>query len=315
MKVIGIDLGGTWIKMGVVTESGIQSKKIFKTNLQEGINSVINRIVYAILEIKSSSKEDWIIGLGSPGTINRKEGKIIFSPNFEDWINVPICSIIEKYTHCPVFIENDAKASAYGEKKFGAGRNIDTFFLLTLGTGVGGGAVINGEVLIGGTGYGGELGHICVFPDGLPCGCGSKGCLEAYVSKSGIINHAETYREIYPDSLVFGNNGSSPISIKNVFSLDEKNEKLSRIIVSKVIEALGIGIGSLVNIFNPEKVILSGGISLSIQKFIPSIVKIANNHTMKSMKNTFEIVTSILQEDAGILGAGSKAMEQFLLLE
>lgn len=312
MKIIGIDLGGTWIKIGALTENGtLLSKKIIRTNLQDGIETVLKRIIKTILEIIENNNDPWIIGLGSPGTIDRKEGKIIFSPNFKNWINIPICSILEKSLHVPVFIENDAKASAYGEKWFGGGINTDNFFLLTLGTGVGGGAIINGEILLGGNGYGGELGHICVFPDGLPCGCGSKGCLEAYASKSGIINLAESFRINNPKSPVFNTESNHVISIKKIFSLYEENEKLSIVIINKIVEALGIAIGSLVNVLNPSKIILSGGISKSIKKFIPSIIEIANNHTMRSMRNSFSIIISPIQENAGILGAGSMAMEQY----
>lgn len=305
MKVIGVDLGGTNIKAALVSEDGsLLRKKSIKTNVTSGRNNVVKKIAELVHEMADGDK-DVKVGIGSPGSIDRDRGIVRFSPNLPDWLDFPLAPNVKEQSGFEVFVENDAKAAALGEKWFGEGRGSDNFLVLTLGTGVGGGAVTNGHLIIGGTGIGGELGHMCVDPYGPLCGCGSHGCLECYASSSGMKRLAEEYRLRYPDSLVFATSSEGQFEAVSIFTSFQKKDPLAEVIVSKFIFAMGVAIGSLVNIFNPEKIILSGGISASAPLYIPQVKKIANEYTVLSMMNSFEIVQSSLKENAAIFGAAS----------
>jgi glucokinase len=305
MKVIGVDLGGTNIKAALVSEDGcLLRKKSIKTNVTSGRSNVAKKIAELVNEMADGDK-DVKVGIGSPGSIDRDRGIVRFSPNLPDWLDFPLAPAVMEQSGFEVFVENDAKAAALGEKWFGEGRGSDNFLVLTLGTGVGGGAVTNGHLIIGGTGIGGELGHMCVDPYGPLCGCGSHGCLECYASSSGMKRLAEEYRLRYPGSLVFAASSEGQFEAVSIFTSYQKKDPLAEVIVSKFIFAMGVAIGSLVNIFNPEKIILSGGISASAPLYIPQVMKIANEYTVLSMMNSFEIVQSSLKENAAIFGAAS----------
>jgi glucokinase len=182
--LIGIDLGGTSIKAGVVSRTGrILLRKSVPTCTDAGKKVVISRIAAAGIELaawaRSEGLEPVAIGVGSPGQLDSARGVVFFSPNFPDWRNVPLKGEIEKITGIRTFVENDANAAAWGERWAGAGRNVRTFVLYTLGTGIGGGIVLDGRLWRGANGMGGELGHIIVQPNGKKCGCGNLGCVEA----------------------------------------------------------------------------------------------------------------------------------------
>ncbi|HQN21284.1 MAG TPA: ROK family protein [Thermotogota bacterium] len=305
MNAIGVDLGGTNIKAALVSEEGkFLRKKNVKTEVASGKEKIAAKIV-AIVEELAEEDRSVSVGIGSPGSIDRKNGLVRFSPNLPDWLDFPLARLVSERSGREVFIENDAKAAALGEKWFGEARGCESFVVLTLGTGVGGGAVTNGQLLIGGGGIGGELGHMCVDPSGPLCGCGSHGCLECYASSSGMRKLVEEYRMRYPNSLIFREQSGGQFEAVTVFSAYQKGDPLAEIIYGKFVFAMGVAIGSLVNIFNPEKIILSGGISSSASLYLEKVKKIANEHTILSMMNSFEIVQSSLKENAAIYGAAS----------
>lgn len=164
MNAIGVDLGGTNIKAALVSEEGkFLRKKNVKTEVASGKEKIAAKIV-AIVEELAEEDRSVSVGIGSPGSIDRKNGLVRFSPNLPDWLDFPLARLVSERSGREVFIENDAKAAALGEKWFGEARGCESFVVLTLGTGVGGGAVTNGQLLIGGGGIGGELGHMCVDP-------------------------------------------------------------------------------------------------------------------------------------------------------
>lgn len=305
MNAIGVDLGGTNIKAALVSEEGhFLKKKTIKTAVNQGKEKIAQKIADLVKEL-AEGHEGVKVGIGSPGSIDRQGGIVRFSPNLPDWIDFPLGRSVTDLSGFETFIENDAKAAALGEKWFGEGRGSENFIVLTLGTGVGGGAITKGHLVIGGFGIGGELGHLCVDPYGPLCGCGSHGCLECFASSSGMKKLSEEYRRRYPDSLVFSLNPESAFEAINVFEAYQKGDALAEIIFGKFVFAMGVAIGSLVNIFNPEKIILSGGISASSHLFLAKVKKTANEYTVLSMSNSFEIVQSSLKENAAIYGAAS----------
>ena len=193
--VIGIDLGGSAIRLSTVTSTGKirYSKRVDISERREKkyiIASIITNIKELIALEKSRGIKVISIGIGSPGIIDLNRGVVITSPNFKDWKEVRLRTILQKALHLPVVLDNDANAAAYGEKWKGAGRKVDSLVCLTLGTGIGGGIILNGEVWHGADGMAGEIGHMTVNPAGPRCNCGNNGCLEAYSSATGMVRSA-----------------------------------------------------------------------------------------------------------------------------
>ena len=312
MNAIGVDLGGTNIKAALVSQDGkFLAKKHVKSEVSSGKERVAAKIADIVNDLGQGDRSI-CVGIGSPGSIDRKNGLVRFSPNLPGWLDFPLAPLVSEKTGREVLIENDAKAAALGEKWFGEARGCDSFIVLTLGTGVGGGAVTNGQLLIGGGGIGGELGHMCVDPRGPLCGCGSHGCLECYASSSGMRRLAEEYRARYPHSLVFQEQSGGQFEAIAAFSAYQRGDPLAEIIYERFVFAMGVAIGSLVNIFNPEKIILSGGISSSAPLYLEKVKKISNEYTVLSMMNSFDIVQSSLKENAAIYGAASIVFDRKL---
>ncbi len=303
MKVLGIDLGGTKVAMGVVDENGnISKRKVIDTRTEEGFESVTQRIAQAIKEI--NDKEIKMIGIGSPGSIDHENGVVRFSPNFPGWINVPLASAISSKVGLKVVVENDANAFAVGEKWFGVAKGYKNVLGLTLGTGVGGGIICDDKVFRGSTGIGAELGHVVVEPNGYLCGCGNHGCLETIASATGISRLAREWKERYPATII------KEFSAKEVMDAAKKGDPLGMKVFERVTEALGIAIGSFVHIFNPEIIVIGGGVSRAGQFLLDGIERKTHENVMRSFWGTYKIVLSNLVDDAGIYGAASMCFEE-----
>ncbi|OAA30834.1 glucokinase [Kosmotoga arenicorallina S304] len=304
--VVGIDLGGTETKIGIIDHDGhIVEKAIIPTQVSKGSNDVIRRIAQKVNELvdEKGMRNDILgIGVGSPGSIDREKGVVIFSPNFQDWKNVPLAEKLEELTGFKAYIENDANAFALGEWAFGKFKGAPNIVALTLGTGVGGGVISRGELITGSKGFGGELGHVIIEPDGPLCGCGSHGCLEALASATSIVRLVIEYRKRYPRSSVFAN---EEITAKAVFDSAKSGDELAELVVERATRALAVGIAGFVHIFNPNVVIIGGGVSRAGNYLLEKIEKKIKSYVMESFWDTFEIALSELVEDAGIKGAAS----------
>ena len=302
MRIVGVDLGGTTFTVGLVDEEkGVLKKVQHETRVEEGFESVIERIAQVVEEIGKGAEA---VGIGSPGSII--DGVVKFSPNFPGWIDVPLAERIEELTGLPTFVENDANAFVLGEKWFGAGKGYDHIVALTLGTGVGGGVITHGILLKGHLGIGAELGHTLVEPGGPACGCGNYGCLEALASATAIVRMAKEMRVKYPDSEIFK---SERITAKVVMDAARNGDELGLRIRDRVVDALARAIASFAHIFNPQVVILGGGVSRAGDLILEPLKKKVREYLMPSFLNTFEIVISPLLDDAGVLGAASVALE------
>lgn len=309
-KIVGIDLGGTMVKIGIVNSNGeILRKDEIETRLELGFQKVVERICNKIKEIVDL-KDVKAVGIGSPGSIDHDKGIIKFSPNFPGWNNVPLKDEIEKHLNVPVFIENDANSAALGEKWFGEGKNKDHIVVLTLGTGIGGGVITHGKLLTGSDGIGAELGHMIVDPHGPICGCGNYGCLEAMASATALIRYANESRKRFPGSKIFElESQRNVLGAREIFDAYRANDKLAIRIFDTFVDAMSVGITSIIHIFNPQVVILGGGMSRSADLFIPKIREKVSMRVIPSFMGTFEIVGSRLGNDAGILGAAAIALE------
>lgn len=306
--IVGIDLGGTFFKVGLVdSESGKILKKIEReTRVDEGREKVVERMANAVREI--SEGYDYIgVGVGSPGSIDHDNGIVRFSPNFPDWIDFELGGKLSALINKSVFVENDANAFVLGEKWFGAGKGHEHIVALTLGTGVGGGVISHGILITGRDGIGTELGHVIVEPNGPLCGCGNYGCLEALASATAIRRMALEGQKKFPESEIFK---SEDVSAKVVFDAARNGDALGVYILERVVNALAIGVSNFIHIFNPSVVVIGGGVSRAGELLFKPLREMVSHLVMPSFKETYEILQSPLVEEAGILGAASIVLQR-----
>ena len=315
--VIGIDLGGSAIRLSTVTSTGAirYSERVDLSERREKkyiIASIITNIKKLIVLEKSRGIKVISIGIGSPGIINLNRGVVITSPNFKDWKEVRLRTILQKALHLPVVLDNDANAAAYGEKWKGAGRKVDSLVCLTLGTGIGGGIILNGEVWHGADGMAGEIGHMTVNPAGPRCNCGNNGCLEAYSSATGMVRSAAASLKCGKRSILkklsYGDN--SRITAKMIYEAALKGDSVSNEILADAGKYLGIAMASLINILNIEMIILAGSVSGAWDLFMPAARQEINKRVFSVLAERTKIVRGKLIDTAGIVGAAGLAFKR-----
>ncbi len=312
---IGIDMGGMSVKIGLVNEENhIVATKVIKTNLEVSPEVFIEEIaqgVQALLEEQQiERKECKCIGIGSPGTIDEKEGVIIYSNNF-NWENVPIIAELRKHIALPMKIANDADAAALGETLAGAAKGCSNAVLITLGTGVGGGVIIDKQIFAGPLIGGSEFGHTVIVYNGISCTCGRKGCLETYASASALLRITkekvfETSEGKLSSVYQMCNGKQEEVNGKMPFDAAQSGDLIGKEIVEEYLEYLACGIANAINIFRPEKVILGGGVSAQGENISKPLQEKVNQLCFaKDRSQIAEIVTSKLGNDAGIIGAAN----------
>lgn len=310
-KRIGIDVGGTNVKIALVDDNGkiIYSNSV-PTYAKMGYEYTVNNIKQAIKDLmkETNTTPSDIEGIGFdfPGQVDCKTGVVKLAPNIPGWVNVPIAQMIEDEFHIPTRIDNDVRCAALGELKFGAGRGCENFICITVGTGIGSGIVINGKVVRGATNAAGELGHIKLQMNGGPiCGCGDTGCLEAFASGPAIVAMAQEYitggkstkfREM---AAVEG----GEITPYMVAKAAEEGDPVAKRIFEIVGEYIGIGLTSVINLLNPERVIIGGGVAESGELLLGPIRKTIKERAMVVAGNAVEIVPAQLGNSAGVIGA------------
>ncbi|MFV1951182.1 MAG: ROK family protein [Nitrospinota bacterium] len=319
--VIGIDLGGTNIRAAAVTPGGEIFHRIkISSEVEKGKERVVRNLLDMIEEIDRRAKGEGrrliSVGLGIPGTIFYDRGVIAQSPNFPDWIDFDLKSRLAKDISLPFFIDNDANAAAIGEGWLGAGKDEKSFCCLTLGTGIGGGLVFNGDIWHGEDGMGGEIGHLIVDPDGPACGCGGRGCLETYASATGIIRMA---KESYYSSDAVGlrersNNNIDTVSSEMIYNLAKEGDYYTRDILRAMSRHLGIGLADLVNLLNIGLIIIGGGVAAAWDLFIADTIKEMRERSYKVPGERVRIVRASCGDDAGILGAACIALKHSNLI-
>lgn len=307
---IGVDLGGTNIKVGIVDEQNhIIAKRSVKTYVERPWQEVVKDIgdtVLGLLEETKIKEEQCIsLGLGSPGTVDSKTGVVVFSNNF-DWHDIPLKKELEHYISIPIFISNDANCAALGETIAGAAKNCKNAVLLTLGTGVGGGVILDGKIFEGGFAGGAELGHTTIIAGGEPCTCGRKGCLEAYTSATALIRDTVKAAKDNPNSEIckICEGNIENIDGMTAFEGMRRGDDSAKKVVENYINYLGEGIVNFINIFRPEKVILSGGVCNEGEKLTNPLNEYVKKYSFAGEKSFIaEVVRAELGNDAGIIGA------------
>lgn len=306
--VIGLDIGGTSVKIGYLTHQGVILKKTeFPTNKKENGKNIIQEIWKSILFTLDSMNKDpkhiLSIVVGAPGFVNRRS-KIVYEAVNIGWENYRLGDELEKLAHVPVFLENDANLAALGENWKGAGAGAENMIHVTLGTGVGGGMIVNGKIVSGVNGTAGEIGHITVEKDGSVCNCGRVGCLETISSATGMVRQAHELMEEDRSTELFqlikeqGN-----VSTKDIFRLAEKGEPLSQRIIQKSTDTIGFVLANLSVTLNPSVITIGGGLSNAGAPLIHAIEKSFRAYALPRVSKACEIKLAKLGNDAGMIGA------------
>ncbi|HHV60280.1 MAG TPA: ROK family protein [Clostridiaceae bacterium] len=306
---IGVDMGGTKIAAGIVDPQGnILAKDSIPTLRERGYKEVIKDMAELILRlIKTYNfdvKDFEYIGVGIPGSINKKEGILIYANNF-DYNNAPIAAELQKYINLPVYLENDANCAALGEYVAGAAIGTKNSVTITLGTGIGGGIVLGGKIYSGFNDAAGELGHTVIASGGEKCTCGREGCWEAYASATALI--AQTKKAVLenPDSIInrLVDKDLEKIDAKTAFDAERLGDRTGAQVVEQYIKYLAEGLTNIINIFTPEILAIGGGVSKEGENLLGRVREMVEKNIYFKGEPKTRIVQAKMGNDAGIVGA------------
>ena len=304
---LGVDVGGTTIKFGIVSDGGKISQQFkLDTHADEGPDAVIIQIKKGIHKILKNCKvEVEGIGIGFPGLVTSKKGIVQCPPNFKNWDSIAIGNIVKKEFKKKVFVENDANAAAIGEFIFGAGKKYKDFIMVTLGTGVGGGIIINEKLYKGATGAAGEIGHIKIKFDGVRCKCGGTGCLEAYSGINYLVERVKNKLETNKSILNEWVKSEKKLSPKLIHDAALEGDEFSVNVIADLSEQIAIGLSSVVNLFDITTIIIGGGVAgFGSYLFSPLTESLIDN-VMEPMKKRIKVLPAKLKNNAGIKGASA----------
>ena len=309
MLAVGIDIGGTSIKGAVINDEGkVLTRFAMDVNKSASGEKEVNRfcdvMINSLHEYDPHMKLEGV-GIGMPGILDMDKGVVVSSPNLPTWDGLDIRSIISKRMSLPVFLNNDANVAALAEARYGSGKEYNDLIMLTLGTGVGGGIVINNKLYDGHKHMGAELGHMVIRVNGEKCGCGRRGCFEAYASATALIRETKKEMDKCPDSLMHEVvKELGKINAKVVFEASRKGDKAASRVMKRYVKYLGEGILNYCNIFRPEVVVLSGGVANEGDYLLDQVRRYLKKHTY-GMKGSpkVELKVASLGYDSGKIGA------------
>lgn len=316
--VVGVDMGGTKILASVINAAGrIISQSKTATKADKDVKKVIDRIARCIRKAISQagieSTQIRAIGIGAPGPLDPETGVIIFAPNL-GWSNVPLKSELEARTGIPTFVDNDVNLCTLGESAFGVAQGVKSLVGIFVGTGIGGGIILDGKLFRGASETAGEVGHIIVKSDGPRCGCGNLGCLEAVASRTAItrqlrkaiLKHGKT-------SILLNLNGGNLDLIRSstLAKAVRRGDKLTAKVMRRTQKYLGIGVASIINFLNPEMIVLGGGVIEAMgDGFLAGIRRVTEKHVLPSTMSGVQIVGAKLGDNAGIIGGAVLARQR-----
>ena len=309
MLYIGVDVGGTSVKAGVVDEEGrILSKDSTPTLAERTYEWVIRDIAdlcgRVAAQAEVTMEEIGAIGVGVPGICDMRTGIIPFCTNL-GWHDVPFVSEMRKYIDKPVIVENDATVAGYAESIAGVSRDTQSSVFITLGTGVGAGIIINGKPYTGAHGIGSEIGHVIFKMDGEPCTCGNNGCFERYASATAIIREARLALKAHPESLMAEACGGDPenMNAKIVIDCAKQGDETAKHVFGEYARALALGLVSIVNFIDPEVIVLGGGVSNAGDFLLDAVREAMKPHIFFKTLPYADVRLARLGADAGIIGA------------
>jgi len=294
---LGIDWGGTYIKAGITDNKGnLLSRRVFFSSRFKKKDAFIKKIE----ELANSVRPKRInaVGIGVPGIIDTKGGFIYYLPNIPGWQKYPIRKVLEKKLNIPVAVDNDANVFALAEARIGAAKGTNRAIFLTLGTGLGGAVIIDGNIFKGRTSAG-ELGHVPVSLKGARCGCGGTGCIETFLGNKYLVS---LYKRIKRQK-------NLNAEVKDIFKNALEGEEEAILVWENFSYALGMFLSGMINVFNPEKIIFGGGVSGAFKVFKPLVWKVIENQAMWPHIKTLKLIKAKLK-NAGIIGAAILAKEQ-----
>jgi len=303
---IGVDIGGTNIRMSLMSR---KHEVLYK--LKEPIGKDPLLTLHKLLDSLFNECPDDIIAIGIAvaGIIDRESGVVVKSPNISALNGVNLVKEVSERHKTPVLIENDANAAAYGEKISGAGRDYKSFVMITLGTGIGGGIVIENELLP----VAAEIGHITINHGGNKCGCGNTGCLEAHASASAIVEYAISHIKDGADTILKNlyNGNYFKVTAEDIYKSALEGDSLARDALRDAGRNLGLGLANVINVFSPEAIILMGGLTGSWNIYVEQAIKEASRRSLKELFERTKIIPSYLGDDAGIIGSAAVALKRF----
>lgn len=307
MSILGIDIGGTKVAMGLVDNQGrVSRKEIFPAEASRGADHLRGTLLAKVSAYRETEELE-AIGIGFPGPVSTEAGQILESVNLPGWEGMELCSLFPAEWQLPVFAANDANAAAMGEWKYGAGQGTTNFIYLTISTGIGAGIIAEGGLVSGKNGYAGELGHTVLMQDGPICSCGNRGCWEALSSGTAIAQIART--KLSENSLIydFAQGDSDRITAKTVFMAFAQGDALATHILEESAHWTGMGIHNLAHTLNPERIAIGGGVGLSTGKYLEMIRASLVTYT-KNPLSLPELVFARLGDEVGVIGSAALAV-------
>lgn len=315
-KLIGIDLGGTTIKFAILTTDGdVQQKWSIETNILDEGSHIVPDIIESInhrISLYEMKHEDFIgIGMGTPGSVDIEKGTVVGAYNLNWTKKQKVKEQIEKATGIPFVLDNDANVAALGERWKGAGENNPDVVFITLGTGVGGGIIAEGNLLHGVNGCAGEIGHVTVDPGGFDCTCGKKGCLETVSSATGVVRVARHMSEEYAGDSQLKQiiDDGQDVSSKDVFDYAQADDPFALMVVDRVCYFLGLAIGNVGNTLNPSSVVIGGGVSAAGEFLRSRVQSYFEEFTFPEVRTSTQVKLAQLGNEAGVIGAASLALQ------
>ncbi len=313
--VIGIDLGGTKISTALVDNAGeIMAHDYRETRANEGQETVIGRMLDAARRVMAQAEveatEVSVVGIGAPGPLDIKAGMVVAPPNLPGWNHVPLKQLIEAELGITTFLENDANAAALGEHRFGAGRGTEHMIYVTVSTGIGGGLVLGERLYHGVGGVAGEIGHVTLLPNGPLCNCGNRGCLESLASGTAIAREARERVARGTPTLMADMAKGDPrrITAKLVAEAASQGDAEAQHILSEAMNYLGIGMANLANLFNPQLIVIGGGLTNIGETLFEPVRRAIHRHAFTSAAQAVRVARAELGDDAGVMGAAAVAL-------
>lgn len=315
--IIGTDIGGTFTKMALMDMEGrVIIRKKFPSNSPLGKGYLMENLVTSILELRGKCDQEQksllAVGMGVAGLIKSREGVVSFSPNIPYLREFPMVEIIQEKTNLPTFIDNDVNMIALGEKWMGAGRDLRDFLLITLGTGVGGGLILNGRVWTGSFYSAAEVGHMSLDIRGSKCNCGGTGCLETFASATWLIRKAKKRVEDGEKTIITDlvHENLDNLTAEHLYYAACKGDGLSLDLFKEMGRALGLCVANIINLLGIRSVIIGGGVSSSWDLFISSLFDQMKDQVLSVPAENIQVLRSVLGDDGGIFGSAKMALQR-----
>ena len=315
--ILGVDLGGTKILTAVVNSQGeLLSRDHSVTPAAQGpeavIQSILESMSHALSEAGIATSELGAIGLGAPGISNPTTGILFTSPNLPGWRDVPLRDIVEKELDKRTFLINDANAAALGELYFGAARGVRHFIYVTISTGIGGGVVIDGSIYTGALGAAGEVGHMTIDDKGPLCNCGNRGCWETLASGTALAREAKQRIKGGAKTSILDYAGGhiEQVTAQVIHKAAEQGDNLAKELIARTGYYVGVGLANLINIFNPELIVIGGGVSHMGDMLLGPAFRVAGERAYKEAFQAVRFARAELGRDSGVLGAAAFALQE-----